>query len=209
MNYSAASAELVAAMERLEPEPEHTRHVAFLAVRLFDELRPLHGLGPLERVLLDGAARLHDVGGPLAKGGVGHHKLSAQLIREQEWRHLSPSDVEIVAQVARYHRKSPPTEEHPEFDQLPAGSQVIVRQLSALLRLADGLDRGHRQDVIDLRATCGPRVVQVILYSRQFPAREIAGAERKVELAQEIFGREFRFTAEVAQGSLRTSAAMD
>ncbi len=196
MNHSAAIAELRHVMERLEPEPEHTAHVAFLAVRLFDQLASLHGLGPDERVLLEGAAWLHDVGWPVSKGGSGHHKLSARLIRRQKWKYLSRVEIDTVALVARYHRKALPCSEHVDFHSLDERRQNAIRQMSAILRVADALDRSHLQYVRDVRVRIDPLYLELILVTREPPAREMAGVERKGNLARQIFGREFTFRIE-------------
>lgn len=189
MNPVAAAFELRAAMERLEPEPQHTRHVAFLAGRLFDQLRPLHGLGPEERVLLEGAACLHDIGWPESRRGSGHHKISARLIRRQSWQSLSPGEVDILAQVARYHRRAHPCSEHGDFHRLPGEKKRVVLVLASLLRLADAFDRSHLQQVQDVHVQITNGHVEITLLSEHEPAREVAAAEKKGTLAQEVFGR--------------------
>ena len=196
MNAQGALAEFVEVMERLEPEPQHTRHVAFLALRLFDETQHLHRLGQPERVLLEGAARLHDVGWPISQGGAGHHKLSARLIREQKWRHLQRDEVEVVALVARYHRKALPNPGHEDFERLPPHRQEVVRKLAALLRLADALDRSHLQRVRDLKVRTTDRLLEISLLAGEVPSREIAGAERKGDLAREVFDRQLSFRSQ-------------
>lgn len=196
MNPVAAAFELRAAMERLEPEPEHTTHVAFLAVRLFDELRPLHGMGAEERVLLEGAACLHDIGWPESRRGSGHHKISARLIRQQHWHSLTEIEVELLAQVARYHRRAHPCSEHVDYHRLPPQRKRVVRLLASMLRLADAFDRSHLQHVRDLRARITQEWVELTLLSRVEPAREIAAAIKKGELAREVFQLDLRFRFE-------------
>ncbi len=193
MNHELAISELRAAMARLEPEPEHTGHVAFLATRLFDDLAPLHGLGADERVILEGAACLHDVGWAASKSGSAHHKHSARIIRAAKWKQLGRTEVELVAQTARYHRKALPREDHEEFAALPAPLKEVVRKLAALLRIADGLDRSHLQHVRNVRARIEPARVTVTLDAATPPVREMAGALRKSDLARDVFGREFVF----------------
>lgn len=197
MNHAAALAELHAAMDRLEPEPQHTAHVAFLATRLFDQLQSLHGLGPDERVILVGAGLLHDIGWPVSKGGVAHHKLSARLIRRQKWTDLPAEAIDLIAQVARYHRKSLPCAEHAEYQRLSRGRQRVVRYLSAILRIADAFDRSHLQHVRDLCLEIDTERIRVCLLARVTPRREIAGADKKGNLAREVFGRELMFTFEL------------
>lgn len=182
-------------MRRLEPEPEHTAHVALLAVRMFDQLGRLHSLSPEYRVLLEGAACLHDIGWPVSEGGTGHHKLSARMIRDLKWAHLTREEVDIMAQVARYHRRALPCSEHVDFHQLNRTGQRAVRSLSAILRLADAFDRSHLQQVRDLEVVIEPDIVKFTLFARQPPLREIAAGEKKGNLAREVFERKlfFRF----------------
>ncbi|MBL9139630.1 MAG: HD domain-containing protein [Verrucomicrobiales bacterium] len=198
MNTTAATAEIREAMERLEPEPEHTAHVAHLALRLFDELRPLHGLDAETRVLLEGAACLHDIGWPVSKRGVGHHKHSARLIRKQRWKHLTPSEVDLVAQIARYHRRALPSSEHTDFHALDRHRQEVVRCLAAILRLADAFDRSHLQFVRDIKVRIESKSLDFMLFCRESPSREIAGADRKGNLAREVFGRDLVFRYQLA-----------
>ncbi|MBL9127651.1 MAG: HD domain-containing protein [Verrucomicrobiales bacterium] len=190
MNPAAAVQEFRAAMARLEPEPTHTEHVARLAVRLFDDLRELHGFGVAERTLLEGAACLHDIGWPESRNGSGHHKISARLIRRQKWTTLSPSEVDLLAQVARYHRRAHPCSEHGDFHRLDADGKHVVRALAALLRLADALDRSHLQRVRDLKASADSRRIRLVLLAETEPAREIAACAKKGTLASEVFDRE-------------------
>lgn len=190
MNHAAALAEIHEAMNRLEPEPEHTRHVALLATRLFDETVAHHRLGPDERVVLEGAACLHDVGWPVSRKGAGHHKHSARVIRAQKWTQLTPLEVDLMAMVARYHRKALPSSEHVDFHQLSRIRKGIVRWLAALLRLADAFDRSHLQHVRDVSVRLSERLVEITLVSRLPPEREMAAALRKGTLAAEVFERE-------------------
>src|SRR5262245_37982265 len=117
MSETAARDEALAFMRELELRPVHVEHVARLAMQLFDQLVELHGLGPRERLQLEAAALLHDIGqardpqGQDPQAG-GHHKRAARLIRERRWTHFSPAEVEVIAQLARYHRKAMPETAH-------------------------------------------------------------------------------------------------
>ncbi len=193
MNHAAAIAEVHAAMDRLEPEPEHTRHVAMLAVRLFDESAKWHRLGPDERVILEGAACLHDVGWPVSRKGAAHHKHSARVIRAQSWTQFTPLEVEMLALVARYHRKSHPCPDHEDFQRLSSTRRKMVSWLASLIRLADAFDRSHLQHVRDLRLHPRERSLEITLISQLPPEREIAAAGRKGKLAEEMFGRELTY----------------
>jgi exopolyphosphatase/guanosine-5'-triphosphate,3'-diphosphate pyrophosphatase len=135
--------ESLALRARYDEEPSHSDHVARLALQLFDGMKPWHGLGARPREILHSAALLHDIGWSQTPDGSGHHKWSARLIRDYSWKNLSPDEVELVAQIARYHRKAPPQPDHEEFHALKASAQKTVMILGGVLRIADALDRTH------------------------------------------------------------------
>jgi len=200
MTEPEARQEFLGFMYELETEPEHVLHVARLALLLFDHLRDLHQLTDQDRALLEAAGCLHDIGWSVTPGGREHHKASAKLIRERAWKSLQPGEVAILALVARYHRQSLPDPEHKSFMRLPPDDRSRVDRMAALLRMADGLDRRHRQIVVDLTGTVQPESVHIHLRTRDFADREIAAAKKKSDLAQLVFHREFVFSAELIAG---------
>ncbi len=131
-------------------DEQHGVIVARLAVRLFDDLAARHRLGPRDRILLHASALLHDVGDFIRYEG--HHKHSYYLVRHSDLMGLNPEERELVANVARYHRKSPPHPDHDNFKSLSRESRAKVKPLAAILRVADALDREHRSKVADVRA---------------------------------------------------------
>ena len=197
MSEQEARQEFLGFMYERETEPEHVLHVARLALLLFDQLRDLHQLGSEDRAILEAAGCLHDIGWSVSPGGREHHKASARLIRERAWKSLQPAEVAILALVARYHRQSLPDPEHKSFMRLPSDHRSRVDRMAALLRIADGLDRRHRQIVVDLRGTVDLESVHIHLFTRDFADREIASAKKKSDLAQLVFRREFIFSAEL------------
>jgi exopolyphosphatase / guanosine-5'-triphosphate,3'-diphosphate pyrophosphatase len=134
---------------RYEYEELHSHHTARLAVRLFDELKSLHRLGPLERELLQYAALLHDIGYHIAHGS--HHKHGMYLIRHAELPGFHAYEIAIIANLVRYHRGSPPKRKHEDFMRLSAPHQEVVQKLMAILRVADALDRRHQGVVEDIK----------------------------------------------------------
>jgi len=180
---------------RLEKErrPIHVQHVTHLALRLFDGLVSLHGLGLSERLLLEAASQLHDIGHQLELAGGGHHLESARLIRQHPWRGFSPAEVEIMAQVARYHRKGMPELDHEEFRALPAGDRRIVQYLAAMLRLADSLDRSHAQVVRQVTLELLSKRIVVHLDVVGPVLREVKSAHAKGDLAMAVFQRDLVF----------------
>jgi len=123
----------------------HGLHVARLALDLFDQLRNLHALSEMDRHILKAAAILHDVGTFISQKK--HHKHSLYIISRSDLPGLDVNEMLIAANVARYHRKNSPAPHHHDYTRLTQGDRVRVDQLSAILRLADALDRQRRQDV--------------------------------------------------------------
>ena len=137
-------------VERCQSDRSHVEHVRKLSLQLFEQLGRTLGCGPEEQLLLEAAGLLHDVGQLVSYPK--HHKHSYSLITHAERLGLSPRDRELVALISRYHRRTGPRRRHPEFATLPPGDQAIVRRLSGILRVADGLDRGHSAAVKRVRS---------------------------------------------------------
>jgi exopolyphosphatase / guanosine-5'-triphosphate,3'-diphosphate pyrophosphatase len=131
-------------------DEEHGAQVARLAVQLFDQLAEMHGLGDADRRILVAAAVLHDVGKFI--GAKKHHKHSHYILANSELPGLTPSEIQMVAVTARFHRKGEPADHHPEFVALGEAERVRVTKLASLLRLAAALDKEHRQRVNGIRA---------------------------------------------------------
>jgi exopolyphosphatase/guanosine-5'-triphosphate,3'-diphosphate pyrophosphatase len=124
---------------------DHAEHVAELACRLFDELRPDHGLGSRHRLLLRVAALLHEIG--IFVSPQAYHKHSYYLVLNSEIFGLNRDEIVMVAHIARYHRRSGPKLTHLEYMSLPREKRVIVNKLAAILRIADALAGSHLHPV--------------------------------------------------------------
>ncbi len=167
-------------------DERHARHVARLALRLFDELEAEHGLDPFHRVLLRVGALLHDIGTFIA--ATGHHKHGQYLVASSEIFGLDREDIAVVSNVVRYHRKSIPAPGHVSFMSLPRSRRIVVMKLAAILRVADALDRGHKQTVrsfgIDKRDD------EIVLHcnAQGDISVERFGIARKADLFEEVFG---------------------
>jgi len=129
--------------ERCRWHAAHVEHVARIALSLFDQTRGLHGLADREREWLEFAALLHDIGGHISYER--HHQHSYYLIRNGGLRGFEPEEVEAIALVARYHRRGRPRKSHRALSALREPVQRAVRVASALLRIAEALDRSHAQ----------------------------------------------------------------
>jgi exopolyphosphatase/guanosine-5'-triphosphate,3'-diphosphate pyrophosphatase len=123
----------------------HARHVAALGLSLFDQLGQLHGLSIEDRKILLAAAMLCNIGQFVSYKG--HHKHSLYLISNSELPSFDQREMQMVANVARYHRKALPTAHHHYFMLLSENDRERVTRLAAILRIADSLDREHRQQI--------------------------------------------------------------
>jgi exopolyphosphatase/guanosine-5'-triphosphate,3'-diphosphate pyrophosphatase len=126
-------------------DEQHGATTASLAAKLFDETRQLHGLGLEYKLLLEVAALLHDIGHFINM--TGHHKHTQYLLNATPIIGLDAAHMAIVANVARYHRKSFPRPQHEPYRQLSSKDRVVVSKLAALLRLADAMDNEHASRV--------------------------------------------------------------
>lgn len=125
--------------DRCDDRPEHSAHVAKIALSLFDCLQKKLALPAETRRYLEGAALLANVGVVVSHSK--HHLHSYYVIRNSELVGLTDREIELIAVTARYHRKSAPKLSHAEFAQLSEADQKIVTSLAAILRIAIGLDR--------------------------------------------------------------------
>ena len=124
----------------------HAQQVCYLAELLFDQLQPLHQFSPESRMLLRVAATLHEIGGYINSSA--HHKHSYYLISNSEVVGLHPQQLELIANIARYHRKAFPSEQkHAHFQALSFADKERVTKLAAILRIADALDHQHKSVV--------------------------------------------------------------
>jgi len=182
-----------AVAQKYHADVQHASTVADLALRLFDELQAEHGLGPRHRLLLEVAALLHEIGGFVSSRS--HHKHSEYLIANSEIFGLNRDEITIVAQVARYHRRSGPKPSHLEYMALPRETRVTVNKLAALLRVADALARGHIRTARDVGferqgddlIILVPGVADLLLEERAL--------EAKVDLFEDIYGMKVRLEA--------------
>jgi exopolyphosphatase/guanosine-5'-triphosphate,3'-diphosphate pyrophosphatase len=176
------------------PEP-HSRQVAILALELFDSTAELHGMGDADRELLEYGALLHDIGEHVSSSG--HHRHSAYLVRNGQLRGFAPDEVELLAALVRWHRSGDPRVSA-EFPLLDVGAIARVRALTALLRIADGLDRSREQNVYGIDTMLTPSLVLLRLRTREDAELEVWGARRKRALFEKLFDREVEFTTHPA-----------
>lgn len=179
-----------AAVERFaancEVDQEHGRQVARLGGMIYSQLAEKFQLPPEDMPLLETAARLQDVGYLINYDQ--HHKHSYHLILNSRLTGYRPRDLEMIANVARYHRGARPKRKHRNFRQLPPPDQERVRRLAAILRLAGGLDRSHTQQVQGVAITNGEGGLDMRVLSQQLPEVDLWGARRRAVFFEEVFG---------------------
>ena len=167
---------------------EHARRVARLAVELFDRTQELHGMSNDDRELLEYGALLHDIGEHVASQG--HHKHGAYLIRYGQLRGFTPEDVQLLAGMARWHRRGEPK----ATEELPLIDVARLRPLTALLRIADGLDRSRSGIVEHVEVRIGPSLVVLRVRADDDCELELWGARRKRGLFEKVFERDLELT---------------
>lgn len=186
-------------VSKYDNEPTHCRHVTKLALIIFDDLSGiLHNYGKTERNYLEYAGLLHDVGYHLSYDK--HNKNSYKLLMQCEMPGFTREEQELIANIARYHTGKPPKEKHANFkDILDSKTKKLIKELSAFLRIADGLDRSHTDVIQNIKCiverdfnTC-----TFILYARSMscPA-ELYGANKKKNLFEDHFNMTVDFKIE-------------
>jgi exopolyphosphatase/guanosine-5'-triphosphate,3'-diphosphate pyrophosphatase len=169
----------------------HAEHVAKLALQLFDALRPLHRLGRRERELIEYGSMLHDIGWHISPDG--HHKHGMYLIQHGNLKGFEPEEIRIIANLARYHRKTKPKLSHEPFAALSPRARKTVQVGAAILRIADSLDRTHCAAVSGIRARVGKHRVKLKLTPRGDTEMELWAARRKMGLFADVFDRTVSF----------------
>ncbi len=169
----------------------HAEQVARLTGLLFDQLKPQHKLGVKPRELIEYGALLHDIGWHIHKSG--HHKHSQYLILHGDLRGFSTEETAAIACIARYHRKSTPNDDHEIYADLSSEMKKTVRIGSALLRIADGMDRSHCRVITGLKVKARNKRLEVLIEGRGDAELDIWGARRKMDYLAELFDRTISF----------------
>jgi exopolyphosphatase / guanosine-5'-triphosphate,3'-diphosphate pyrophosphatase len=174
-------------VHRCDWHESHSRHVAKLALRIFDYFRDALALTDTDRELLEYAAYMHDIGYHISHRK--HHKHALYIIRNADLKGFRENEIEILANVARYHRRSIPKMRHPYYKQLDKQDKELVKKLSGILRVADGLDRSHYQNVRGMEIEQNSKTVTISISTEADPQLEIWGAMRKNLLFEIVTGK--------------------
>lgn len=173
----------------------HSGQVARLSLLLFDQLQPLHGLEPKYRELLEYAALLHNIGEFISIAA--HHKHSQYIIMNGDLRGFAPAEIDIIGNVARYHRKNSPSLKHPLYAALKPSHREVVDVLSGILRIANGLERGHRQNVQSLSVSIEDSRIVIDVVTRFDPDVELWAVDALKPLLEVLLGKAIEIRARV------------
>ena len=172
---------------RCEFEESHGKQTARLALALYDQL-PLPGdLHPAARELLEYGALVHDIGYHVSFAG--HHKHAWYLIQNTDLYGFSPEEIEIIAGIARYHRKRAPKSKDALLRAMPPRQRRTIALLAAITRVADALDRSHFGVVEALRVSARPKTLTIRVSAKGDPAMEIWTARQKTRLLEKLLGK--------------------
>ena len=183
--------------ERCNYVANHAQQVARMALALFDQTQENHGLGAREREWLEYAALLHDIGVHISYGR--HHKHSYYLVKNGDLRGFEPKEVEVIALVARYHRRGSPRRSHEGYGELTPELRRAVKTLSAMLRVAEGLDRSHQQSVAALEIISGGPDYLLRIRPTGDTELELWAAQRSVARLEQVLKRIVRFEVSMSQ----------
>src|SRR6476661_2659874 len=177
--------------ERCGYWPEHAQQVARIALNIFDQTRSVHGLSDTEREWLEYGALLHDIGVHISYER--HHRHSYYLIKNGDLRGFAPQEIEVMALIARYHRQATPKKSHDGYGDLRGSLRRTVRALSAMVRLAEGLDRSHAQALSGLDLYPRGDDYLARLRANGDAELEIWAAHRHVGPLEQVLGKPIRF----------------
>jgi exopolyphosphatase/guanosine-5'-triphosphate,3'-diphosphate pyrophosphatase len=165
----------------------HAEHTAKLAGMLFDSLTDVHKFGDEERDLMEAAALLHDIGHHISYSR--HHKHTYYLIKNSDLPGFDEHEVELIANIARYHRKALPSDKHQPFKEMSKEDRRKVQLLGGIVRMADACDRRHVQAVQGIKARVSDDKIAVKL-----TAADTAEVEKWLieERAADLFEAAFR-----------------
>ena len=166
-------------------EPHH-RHVARLCMALFDALSRVHGMSRRERMMLEVAATLHDIG--MFIKGSGHQKHGQYIVANSEVFGLHSEELAIIANVIRYHRGALPAPTDMEYVALQKDERILMIKMAAILRVADALDRGHSQHIRSITVEKKSDAIFVYAHGCYDLSLEQIGLEEKADLFQDVFG---------------------
>ena len=183
--------------ERCNWEADHSKRVAKLALSLFDQTAGIHGLGDREREWLEYASLLHDLGNHISYER--HHRHSYYLIKNGDLRGFEPEEIEVIALLARYHRRALPERRHIGYRKLPRELRRAVRMMAVFLRLAETLDRSRNGVVtkVEVRERAGK--LRLDVFAIGDAELEVWAANKQLPIVEAVLGRSASIVAHHVQ----------
>lgn len=167
---------------------KHANQVRKISIRLFDELKDFHKLDEEHLKLLEYAALLHDIGYFISPQK--HHKYSYYIIKNSSLVGFDDQEIEIIANIARYHRKALPDDKHQNFKDLNDDNKRTVKILSAILRFSDGLEKTHNALISDIKILPNGEInnfTMILRYLTFPPVDELKAAEKRKKVLEDLF----------------------
>ena len=176
--------------ERCSYQAAHTEQVTRLALAIFDQTGPIHGLAAREREWLEFAGLLHDIGTHISHED--HHRHSEYLIKHGDLRGFDPEEIQVLALVARYHRTGRPKKSNRDYAKLHGDAKRAVKVLSAILCIAEGLDRSHADVISGIEAITSGDELTLKLQTRGDSELEVWAAARNLPALERVLERSIR-----------------
>jgi exopolyphosphatase/guanosine-5'-triphosphate,3'-diphosphate pyrophosphatase len=184
--YSQIIASAVNLGRKFHFDEAHARYVARFCMVLFDALVKEHGMNRRQRMILETAAILHDIGTYIKASG--HNRHGQYIISNSEIFGLPRDELDIIATVIRYHRGDSPTNSDIEYISLQRDERMLVLKMASILRIADALDRGHSQQIKKLTVEHRAETIALHTQGTYDLSLEHLGLEEKADLFQDVFG---------------------
>ncbi len=185
---------VMALLDKFSILKSHCEHAAILADSLFVALKKLHKLGESDRELLTHAALLHDIGYQVSFNR--HHKHSFYLVMNADLAGFSLTEIQIIAWVCQFHRRSTPRKDK-DFMALDKATQQQILKLAALLKIADALDHSHFGLVKSVKAKIARGKVDLTVCAADDVQWEVYEAGERQELFEKIFKRQLEFKIKI------------
>jgi exopolyphosphatase/guanosine-5'-triphosphate,3'-diphosphate pyrophosphatase len=145
---------------------------------------------------LEYGAILHDIG--FLINPRQHHKHSYYLIKNSDLAGFTADEIELIGNVARYHRKAPPEQDHRTVKDLPPQYRATLQVLAGILRVANALDRSHFGVVTSIDCKISAKTVELILTTTDDAALEVWAGRERSDILADAFGREIALTTRMA-----------
>jgi exopolyphosphatase/guanosine-5'-triphosphate,3'-diphosphate pyrophosphatase len=185
--------------ERCNWEAGHAKQVARMSIAIFDQTRQLHGLGDREREWLEYASLLHDIGNHISYER--HHRHSQYLIKNGDLRGFEPEEIEVMALVARYHRRGAPKRRKEGFGDLPSPLRRVLRVLAAILRVAETLDRSRHGVVSAITIKDRGVDLRMLVEAHGDAELEVWAGRRQLAMLEQALGKPIVLARVAAEAS--------